>query len=135
MSWRTLAELRRRGIAATAIVIGDCAISPVAEDQPDELHEQPAPVEYLAILDRLDVVLECTDSFSRESFLAVAARDRGVPVVAHADRPDLATHGSLAAMWSADGFVEALRATPREKAQPRDVTEPLRNIFELIDRR
>ncbi len=133
MSWRTIAELRRRGGSITAIVIGECAMSPVAEEQPDEVHSAPAPAEYLALLDRLDVVLECTDSFSGESFLPVAARDRGVPVVAHLDRPDLAIGGSGAAMWSADGFVDAVLETTRETMPPRDVTEPLRAILELID--
>lgn len=136
MAWRTLGELRRRDVAVTPIVAGECELSAVADERPFELHGSLAPAEYLALLDRLDVVLECTDSFGTESFLAVAARDRGVPVVAHRDRAGLAlVPGCCAGMWSADGFVDALIGTKHERGESRASTESLDAILELIERR
>lgn len=132
MTWRTLGELRRRELQVTPIVVGSCELSPATEERPDELHTSLVAHEYVALLDRVDVVLECTDSFGTESFLAVAARQRGIPVVAHRDRPDLVhDERSLAAMWSADGFIEALLATGRERRAP---TDPRGSLAEIIDR-
>lgn len=133
MSWKTIAELRRRKVRLVAVAIGEGALSSSADERPDELHVLPAPAEYLALLDRLDLVLECTDSFGTESFLAVAARNRGIAVVAHRDRMDLIDQRDTAAgMWSADGFAEAVTRGNLERRAPRDPAESLAAILERV---
>lgn len=136
MSWRTLGELRARSVPVISLVAGRCDPATALEERPDEFHDALAPAEYLALLDRADLVLECTDSFGTESFLSIAAMCRGVPVVAHRDRPDLAVDSaSRSATWSADGFVDALRASPIERRQPRSAEGPLLAIMDVIEGR
>lgn len=133
MTWKTLAELRRRRFRFAAIVLGRCELPPSAEQRPDELHENPGPGEVLMALSRFDVVLECTDGFDTESFLAVAARDAGVPVAAHQERADLTRAGNpLAELWSADGFAEALQNAGRERVEPIEPKESMTRLRNLI---
>lgn len=136
MSWRTLGALRERGVSSTSMVAGACELPSSLDERPDEVHHALAPAEYLALIDRADVVLECTDSFGTESFLSVAALYRGVAVVAHRDRPDLASQeGNRSAMWSADGFVDALGSSRFERSEPRSINEPLRSLLDFLEGR
>ncbi|MDX1583351.1 MAG: hypothetical protein R3338_07085 [Thermoanaerobaculia bacterium] len=133
MTWKTLAELRKRRMSFTSIVVGTCNVPSTDSERPDELHEVVGPAELMMLLARLDVVLECTDGFDTESYLAVAARDAGIPVVAHLERADLTRAGNrLSERWSADGFSEALLEVTSKRVPIKDPSPVLSRILELI---
>lgn len=121
MSWKTIAELRARGVALTSIVIGDSDRDFPPDGHPDEVHVSLDAAEIVAALRRLDLFLECSDRFGEPTFLAVAARDAGIPVVVHADLSDLSRHGhSRTEVWSADGFAAAVQNVDRVRVEPID---------------
>lgn len=133
MSWRTISELRARSFRFESVLVGRCDVPAAANEKPDEVHHDLSPAEYLAMLERIDVILECTDSFDTASFFAVAGRDAGIPVVAHEDRADLSrAQNGHAVIWSADGFVEALQTLDRAHVEPVDPGRELQRIVEMI---
>lgn len=118
MTVRTLEELRARRISFVAIVVGR-APKPLAA-MPGEMHEQLTASEWMRLIQGASCVLETTDAQERPTPAVAAAIAAGRPVVVFRTSADVGISQAvrLAEAWSADAFVDAIRATVDERVEP-----------------